>query len=36
MEKNMEKNAYICITELLCSALEIKHAIVNQLYVNDI
>ena len=36
MEKNMKKNIYICITELLC-CIAIKDNIVNQLlYFNKI
>ena len=32
MEKNMKKNAYLCITESLCYTVEINT--VNQLYFN--
>ena len=34
--KEYEKNIYICITESLCCAAEIKHNTVNQLYFNKI
>ena len=35
MEKNMKKNAHICITELLCYTEENKHNIVSQLELNE-